>query len=287
MTTNTAIVTVDEANFATEVLERSHDVPVLADFWADWCSPCQMLLPILSDLAKEYQGQFVLAKINSDEQAALSREYGVRSLPTLKLFRYGEVVEEIVGAQPESVFRQLIDKHISRASDKLRPQALLLSESGDHAAALALLEPVFAAEPDHLPLVVDFIRVLLNAGEYDRAEAILHGLPANVQVNDEVKALASQLHYDKMLNNAPDLEVLLAQVAAKPDELALLYQLGLRQMQAGDYQAAMDNFLLLMRKDRKFGDDAGRKAMLAVFELLTKGDPLLGRYRGKLSSLLY
>jgi len=287
MTTNTAIVTVDEANFATEVLERSHDVPVLADFWADWCSPCQMLLPILSDLAKEYQGQFVLAKINSDEQATLSREYGVRSLPTLKLFRYGEVVEEIVGAQPESVFRQLIDKHISRASDKLRPQALLLSESGDHAAALALLEPVFAAEPDHLPLVVDFIRVLLNAGEYDRAEAILHGLPANVQVNDEVKALASQLHYDKMLNNAPDLEVLLAQVAAKPDELALLYQLGLRQMQAGDYQAAMDNFLLLMRKDRKFGDDAGRKAMLAVFELLTKGDPLLGRYRGKLSSLLY
>ena len=287
MTTNTAIVTVDEANFATEVLERSHDVPVLADFWADWCSPCQMLLPILSDLAKEYQGQFVLAKINSDEQATLSREYGVRSLPTLKLFRYGEVVEEIVGAQPESVFRQLIDKHISRASDKLRPQALLLSESGDHAAALALLEPVFAAEPDHLPLVVDFIRVLLNAGEYDRAEVILHGLPANVQVNDEVKALASQLHYDKMLNNAPDLEVLLAQVAAKPDELALLYQLGLRQMQAGDYQAAMDNFLLLMRKDRKFGDDAGRKAMLAVFELLTKGDPLLGRYRGKLSSLLY
>jgi putative thioredoxin len=287
MTTNTAIVTIDETNFATEVLEKSHDVPVLADFWADWCSPCQMLLPILSELATEYQGQFILAKINSDEQTALARKYNVRSLPTLKLFRDGEVVEEIVGAQPESVFRQLIDKYIKRASDKLRPRALMLSDTGDHAAAIELLEQALASEADHSPLQADFLRVLLNAHEYERAETLLHSLPANIQSDDEFKALASQLHYSKMLNDAPNLSDLEQQINQNPDDLNSLYQLALRQMQTGAYQAAMDNFLNLMRKNRQFGDDAGRKGMLAVFELLDKGNPLLNQYRSKLSSLLY
>ncbi len=287
MTTHTAAVTIDETNFATEVLEKSHEVPVLADFWADWCSPCQMLLPILSDLAEEYQGQFILAKINADEQADLAHEYGVRSLPTLKLFRHGEVVEEIVGAQPEAVFRQLIDKHMSRTSDSLRPQALALSDGGEHGAAIELLENALNAEPDHAPLKADLLRVFISAGEYERAETLLHSLPANLEVDDEFKALKSQLEYAQQLNNAPDEDKLQANIAANPDDLESLYQLGLRQMQAGAHQTAMDNFLTLMRKDRQFGDDAGRKGMLAVFELLEPGDPLLGRYRSKLSSLLY
>jgi len=107
----------DDSTFQSLVLDRSIDVPVLVDFWAEWCAPCKMLMPILAQLACEYEGKFQLVKVNTDKQQPLAVQYGVRSLPTLKLFRNGDIVDEIIGVQPEPAIRAIIDRYIVRESD--------------------------------------------------------------------------------------------------------------------------------------------------------------------------
>lgn len=278
------VVTSD--NFATAVLEQSERVPVLVDFWAAWCAPCQMLMPVLAKLAEEYAGKFVLAKLNADEQPRLAAEYGVRSLPTLKLFRRGQVVEELLGAQPESVLRALLDRHLERPSDAVRAEALRLSAAQQHAAAIDLLQTALAAEPEHYPIHQDLAQVLIAAGRYAEAEALLHKLPANIQAEETTRQALARLAFGRIIETAPDAASLLARLAADENDLNARYQLSAHQVLQGEYSAALENLLLLMRKSRQFGDDAGRKGMLAVFALLGD-DPLVSRYRSKLSALLY
>jgi putative thioredoxin len=141
-----SIVIADAQNFTVQVIEKSEKVPVLVDFWAEWCAPCKMLLPILNKLVEEYQGQFILAKVNSDEQQELAAQYGIRSIPALKLFRHGKVVEEMTGVQSESVLREMIDRHRDRPADKLREQA-----SAAHLAGAAYSTHFLGNERSFLP----------------------------------------------------------------------------------------------------------------------------------------
>ncbi len=140
------IFSVTQEDFAQRVLENSRRVPVMVDFWADWCGPCHMLMPILTKLTQEYQGQFLLAKVNSDEQQALASQYGVRSLPTVKLFKSGDVVDEFMGVQQESTIRQLLERHIERESDKIRLQAEQALEANDTEKAHLLLQQATALD---------------------------------------------------------------------------------------------------------------------------------------------
>lgn len=111
MDSKSHIIHVNLENFSTEVVEKSKQVPVLVDFTADWCAPCRVLMPILNKLVEEYQGQFVLAKVDTDEEQKLAGQHGVRGFPTLKLYRHGQIVDEAQGMQPESVLRNMIDQH--------------------------------------------------------------------------------------------------------------------------------------------------------------------------------
>jgi putative thioredoxin len=281
------IITVTAQNFAVDVVEKSDKVPVLVDFWAEWCAPCKMLMPVLEQLVKKYQGQFILAKVNTEEEQELATQSNIRSIPTLKLFRHGQVVEEMMGVQSETVLSEIIDRHRDRPADKLRLQALALHMAGDTKKALPLLEQARDMEPTSHPIQLDLAKIMIETQQFEKAEQIFRNLPPNVQISNEVSELKAQFQFSFVAAQAPALETLKTTLAKMPDDKMTRYQLSAHQVLAGDYEGALDNLLELMRRDRKFEDDAGRKGILAVFTLLGNQGEIITRYRGKMATLLY
>jgi putative thioredoxin len=277
---------VTQADFAERVLARSHEVPVLVDFWADWCGPCKMLAPVLHKLAEDFGGQLIVAKVNSDVEQALATQYGIRSLPTVKLFRNGAVVDEFMGVQPESAIRAILERHVPRESDNVREQALEIWRSGDAAAAVSMLQEAAEKDPENTKIVPDLARVLLAQGEADEAERLLRGLPANRAEDADVKRLLASVHFSRLVKDAPPIETLKERVDADAKDFGALEQLAAHWILEGNYEAGMDTLLQIMRGNRKYNDDAGRRGLLAAFELLGN-DERVTPYRRQMFNLLH
>ena len=280
-----------EANAQTfaQVLQHSHQVPVLVDFWADWCEPCKMLMPVLAKLADEYQGGFVLVKVNADENQELTAQYGVRSLPTIKLFKGGEVVDEFTGVLPEEDIRQFINKHRTRQTEPYRQQALTMQQSGDLDGAVDLMTQVLQHEPDFYEASVELVGMLLAQGKVDEADTLLQTVPEG----DETAAQVKQLHADiKMARlqaeaSGEDTSELEQKLADNPDDLATMLELAKVKLAQGESEAALELYLTVMKKDPAFDEGAGRQGLIDTFELLGTANPLVKTYRGKMFSLLY
>jgi putative thioredoxin len=274
-------------SFQQYVLENSFKVPVLVDFWAEWCAPCQTLMPLLAGLAAEYNGQFLLAKVNSDMEQSLAQQYGVRSLPTVKVFRNGEIVDEFMGAQPESVIRALLEQHIERESDKLRMKAMASLEQGDADTALEVLTKARETDPDNPRVTLDLARLKLQLDELDAAETLLQSLPRDKQEEDDARALMARISIAKATQDAPDHETLKQQIADNPDDLKARLQMANQCIALGEYADGLEQFLEIMKRDRSFEDDAGRKGLLNTFEMLGGQSDLISAYRRKMAMLLY
>lgn len=280
------IFEIDETNYAQIVLEGSHQVPVLVDFWASWCQPCKMLMPVLAKLADEYRGRFILAKINTEEQQAIAAQFGIRSIPTVKLFRNGAPIDEFMGALPEPQIRDFLDKHLPRASDGAVAQAEQLLLSGDTAGALSMLEQVRASDPGNPRVVTAIAQVRAAAGDLDAAEQALAELPAEEQDKPEIRQLRGQLYFERIALAAGDPEALAQRLSRAPDDSEARYRLAALQVMRNDVEGALENLLLLMQKDRGFGDDAARSALLRLFDMLGD-DPAVTRYRARMFNLLH
>jgi putative thioredoxin len=287
MQTSPFIIEANGNNFGTAVLEKSRHVPVLVDFWAAWCAPCRVLMPLLHSLAEDYAGQFVLAKVDSDAQPELAAQWGVRSLPTVKLFKAGMVVDEFLGAQPEAVIRAFLEPHLPRVSDELRDAARTALEAGDPARAVTLLREAAGADPAHPAIKLDLAEALLANGELDAAEAQLKELPFQHREEPAAKVLEARLLIARAVANAPAVEELRRRLAADPDDLQARHQLGMHAATAGDYPAAMEQLLEVMKRDRHYGDDAGKRGLIALFDILGSDHPLVQQYRRKMAPLLY
>ncbi|MEJ2479044.1 MAG: thioredoxin [Acidihalobacter sp.] len=277
---------VTQADFDERVLARSHEVPVLVDFWADWCGPCRMLAPVLHKLAEDFGGQLIVAKVNSDAEQALSQQYGIRSLPTVKLFRGGAVVDEFMGVQPESAIRAMLERHVPRDSDTMREQAMEVWRSGDAAAAVSMLQEAAEKDPENTAIVPDLARVLLAQGEADEAECLLRSLPANRAEDADVKRLLASAYFSRLIKGAPAADALKERVDTDAKDFAALEQLAAHWILEGNYEAGMDMLLQIMRGDRKYNDDAGRRGLLAAFELLGD-DERVTPYRRQMFNLLH
>lgn len=271
------------STFSAEVLEKSRATPVVVDFWADWCGPCRMLMPVLAGLADEYQGRFFLAKVNADREQELAARYGVRSLPTVKVFRNGAVVDEFLGAQPEPVIRALLDRHIPRPADTLLDAALAAARAGRLDEALAGIEQAAGLDPDYDRVKFARARVLLGLGRLDEGEQVLNSVSIAAQGDPELAALRTQLAFRRIAAGSPPAEELGARIARDPGDLEARYRLSALKVLAEDHAGALEQLLEIVRRDRQFRDDAGRKTMLAVFNLLGGSGELVNTYRRQLS----
>lgn len=273
---------VSSETFHGAVMERSHTVPVLVDYWADWCGPCHMQIPVLEKLVEEYAGKFELAKVNTDEQQALAREHGIRSLPTMRLYKNGEIVEEILGAQPESTLRTLLERHIERESDRLRLQASALYEGGDPDAALRLLAKAHSADPDNHRVVLDYAGMCLKEGRLDKAAGLLAGLPFDAREETEAVRLKALIDFATIAQDAPPTAELETAIQRDPQDMEARYRLAARYVLEERMEDAMELFLQILQRDREFREDAGRRSLLAVFNLLGNEGDLVSIYRRKL-----
>lgn len=272
--------------FAHDVIDASQSVPVLVDFWASWCGPCKALMPVLTRLADEYGGAFKLAKVNIDEQQQLAQQFRVRSVPTVKVVKGGQVVDEFMGAQPESQIRAILDKHIVRESDTQMRAALERYNSGDSAAKQDMIK-IVNSDPHNSNLRLLYVDVLMREKQYDDARAILQSLPADIRQQAEVAGLLGRLEFLGTAQESADAGTLLATLENEPGNCEARYQLSSLYITQAEYAKALDQLLEIMRRDRKYGDDAGRKGMLKVFEMLGGKGELVSRYRQKMAGLLY
>lgn len=287
MTQSEFIFDVTQATYDQLVIENSRKVPVLVDFWADWCGPCKMQLPILLKLAEEYQGKFLLAKIDTDAERPLAQQHNIRSIPTLKLYRDGQVVEAIMGGQSETTLRTLLDKYVSRESDSLREQALQQAAAGNTDTALGILRDAVTKDPDNPRAQFDYMHTAMSAGLIDEATEAMDKMPREIREGTEIRRLAALLDFARKSQSAPTRPSLEERIAAQGDDCEARELLAARLALEGDAEGALEQYLEILRRDRHYGDDAGRKGLLAVFELLGNQGPLVNHYRSQMFNLLH
>jgi putative thioredoxin len=261
-------------------------MPVLVDFWADWCAPCKSLTPVLEKLESDYQGRLQIAKINTDEQRNLAEANGIRSLPTLRLYLNGEPVDEILGAQPETVLRELIEKHLVPASNSILQDVQTLLATGQTEAAIKLLEQGIQEDPANHNLPMALARLCMTNGQLERAASLLGDLPLEQRESQDGKNLALLLEFSRVVAEADDPALLSAAHEKNPGDTSILYQLGAQQIVTGEYGAALDSFMELLKRDRAYGDNAAQRGLIALFGLLGESDERVNRYRRQMTSLL-
>ena len=279
-------IDVSEANFMQEVIEASRRVPVLVDFWAPWCGPCRSLGPILEKLAAEYQGRFRLSKINSDENQALAGQFGVRGIPNVKAVVDGQIVNEFTGALPESAVREFIDALLPSPAEPLRLEALAARARGEGDATRKLLLQAIHLDPRHEQARLDLIDVLLDAGDLTEAQRLLDEIAASAKDRNRIESLSARLALSQGAAPGADETSLLSRLAADPADLEARLALANLQAVKQDYRAALEQLLEIVRRDRAFQDDIGRKTMLQIFSLLGPDSDLVREYRGKLSAAI-
>ncbi|MGA0151328.1 MAG: thioredoxin [Luminiphilus sp.] len=280
------VVDIDESNAQTLLIEESLNRPVVVDFWADWCGPCKQLMPILEKLAAEYQGAFLLAKVNADEQQMLAQQLGVRSLPTVMVIKDGQPVDGFSGAQPESAVREMLDKHVpSPQADALAEAEQLMAE-GDIPGALTLYRGAWEDSGQKPEFTMAYAGALIAANRLDEAEALL----ADIRMVDQdarYEQLMAQIELQRQAARSPEVEALEADLARDEQNHEVRIKLAVQLGTHGQYREALEHLLVVLRADRDWGNGEAKRVYLDMIATIGKGDPLAAEYQRKLFSLLY
>jgi putative thioredoxin len=281
---NDWVKNVTDSTFEKEVVERSRSVPVVVDFWAPWCGPCRTLGPVLERLAAEHQGAFELAKINVDDNPGVAADFGIRSIPAVKAVRQGEIVDEFVGALPEAALRQFLRRVLPGEADLLAEKARSAESSGDGASAEPFYRRALEIDPNHPVSRLGLGRLLAGSdpeAALAELERVLPGTPERV----EADRLAARLRLVGQ-NGSGEAE-LRARLDREPDSLDVRLALARSLAARERYEEALGHLLEIVKRDRAHDEEAARKSMLDVFEILGAQHPLTEKYRGELARVLF
>lgn len=276
------------ADFQEKVLDASHRAPVLVDFWAEWCAPCRQLKPILEKLAVDYGGRFILAKVNSDQHQELAARYGVRGIPNVKAFVAGELVDEFTGALPEAQIRAFIDRLLPSPAEPLRIAALEARARGEQEVARSLLVDALQLDAANETAQLDLAEIDLDRRDVDAARALLDTLEHRAKDVARLRALQARLKLADVGTGA-DPAALMARIEANADDLDARLRLAHTLALAHDYRPALEHLLAIVRRDRKWQDEAARKTMLDLFAMLGADahyDDLVREFRIQLARTL-
>ncbi len=271
---------IDQQAFGAEVLQRSHDVPVVVDFWAEWCGPCKTLGPALETVADEYGGRFELVKVDVDQNQALSQQFQVQSIPTVIAFKDGEPVSQFMGAIPEPQIRQFIDAILPTELDLMVERARDLVLEGDEVAASGVFSQVLEQQPDHVEAGTGLASLLIANGDTETALIVLGRLPRT----SEVEKLESAARVTAARGvDVPELE---AKLAEMPEDEATRIDLAQALAANGEHEAALDHLLVVVTAKGELMERA-RQGMVDVFGLLGDEHPLTATYRKALANTLF
>jgi putative thioredoxin len=274
--------------FQRDVVEASLQAPVLVDFWAPWCAPCLALGPILEKLEAAYAGAFKLVKIDSDQNPEISKALGIRSIPLVVAFVGGRPVDQFSGALPEGEVRAFIDRLLPTPSQAEHARAHALLEAGDAPGAIEALNLALSLDATNDEARLDLASFLLERDEADSSQAQLGMLSAafraDPQVAAHIAAMETRIEAIKKevrLPSSPELE---ARIANDPRDLEARLELAELYIAHQAWEAALEQLIDIVQRDRAFREDIGRITMLRVFDLASTQPQLVSRYRRMLSS---
>lgn len=275
------IAEVQAENFAELVLGNSMRGLVLVYYWSPRAGPCLRLMPRLVDLARAYAGRFLLVLANTDDIARVARDQGVASVPTVKFYLDGEVVRTIHGAEPDSTFRAVLNRFLGDATDRQRAEALAAHQAGRTDEAIERLARAAVERPDDLAISVDLAKLLLLDKQPERALALLAALPPEARRDGHVAPLLAHLELIDAARHGPiDHE---ATNSPEPIDAEALLSMAARALFADRMQEALDSLLRLATEHAGWRDDIGRRAMLALFDMLGADHELTRAYRARLA----
>lgn len=276
-------------DFDQSVIQNSFHKPVLVDFWAEWCAPCKALMPLLAQIAESYRGELLLAKVNCDVEQDIVMRFGIRSLPTVVLFKDGQPVDGFAGAQPESQIRAMLAPHVAEpapeAADPMEA-AQALFDDGRIGDAEAVLKQLLGEDNGNAPALILYARCLAERGELGEAQLVLDA----VKGDEHKQALAgarAQLAFLRQVNDLPEAATLKSRLAQDAGDDEASYQLAIHQLARQQYEPALDALLRLFVRNRNYGEGLPHKTLLQVFDLLGNDHPLVTTYRRKLYQAIY
>lgn len=281
------VIDINQETFETVVLMAPEDQTVVVDFWAPWCAPCRTLGPILERVVGSFQNRVLLAKVNVDENPMLSAQYGIQGIPAVKIFRDGEIVAQFVGALQEGEIRRILEPHVSSEADDLVEHGRHLRDQGAVNEAEDRFQKALQAEPRHAGAKLELAKFALQRGDIDNAESLAKSIEINEHEYEEAQGILNRIQFRKEAAEGGGFEGLVEKLRLDENNLDARYRLACHLVAQGEYRQALEEFLTVLKKNKKYNEGAAKTAMVKVFSIIGQRSPLADEYRDKLEWVLY
>ena len=279
-------------SFAADVIEASHETPVIVDFWAPWCGPCKQIAPVLERAVKNAGGKVALVKINIDENPEIAQQLRIQSIPAVFAFKQGQPVDGFIGAQPESQIKQFVERLAGPIGPSPLEQALDQAkqslDAGDYASASNIYGQILRQAPGEAAAIAGLLRCCIGAGDLDAAREMVDGLDDAMLKDAEIEGALSALSLAEQAGEAEgDIAALQARLDRDPGDHQARFDIAMAHHGAGRNEQAIDELIEIVRRDREWNEQAARQQLVKLFEALGHADPLTVAGRRKLSSILF